>query len=285
MGPTFTNAIFPFRSSEISTVCQSSTATSAHNADATSWSSSWSSSSGSQNGQVDFGSLAAGTGSDQCREIVPPPRWAAVVPEWSGGLFWNMNFEAPVSRRCLRPSKDEFANIAADHAYGKRRQRPSTQRRPALSGMSSHSCIASLRQHTLSDHLHCRLEPDPRRASWQPGRHADDCSRWRHAQQLRRSTPHSADWQPASSSNDSRRRRRFCTPLFYRCAAWQQWLHDWRCRRRRGSRSPQCHRDWHLAAFVHWCGGQPSPNAGCGTQLCDCLCGSLAVYSGTNVEC
>lgn len=182
MGPTFTNAIFPFRSSEISTVCQSSTATSAHNADATSWSSSWSSSSGNENGQVDFGSLAAGTGSDQCREIVPPPRWAAVVPEWSGGLVWNMNFEAPVSTRSLRTSaKVELADIVIDSHDRERRQRPSTQRRPALSGMSPHSCIASLRQHTLSDHLHCRLEPDTRRPSWQPGRHAHHCSRWRHA--------------------------------------------------------------------------------------------------------
>ncbi|CAK4031681.1 Hypothetical predicted protein [Lecanosticta acicola] len=125
VGPTFTNAIFPFRSSEISTLCQSTSSTSASNAGATYAASS----SENEAGQVDFGGLSAGaeSGEDSCRNIVAPPRFAAVVPEWSGGLFWNLNFEAPIQlspqvahgpppsggqpcQQCPRPASPASAN-------------------------------------------------------------------------------------------------------------------------------------------------------------------------------
>lgn len=95
VGPTFSNAIIPLRSSDISTRCPSSMSGAATNtADM------------GAPGQMDFGSMASAgsAGADVCHQVVAPAAMGTIVPEWSHGLFWNMNFEPP---QVLRPEGEE----------------------------------------------------------------------------------------------------------------------------------------------------------------------------------
>ncbi|KAI5370849.1 hypothetical protein Slin14017_G017280 [Septoria linicola] len=91
-GPTFTNAIFPVPSDQISTQCLS-----AVDAKATAGGQVPMYSAGKQ---VDFGSVH--NVSEECRNIAPPPSLLNMVPEWKDYAFWNMQFEQP---ECI-PQKD-----------------------------------------------------------------------------------------------------------------------------------------------------------------------------------
>lgn len=86
VGPTFSNAIFPLRSSDISTRCPSTMSGYATNTAGV-----------GAPGQLDFNSMAAAgeAGADNCHQIVAPAAMGSIVPEWNNGLFWNMNFEPP----------------------------------------------------------------------------------------------------------------------------------------------------------------------------------------------
>ena len=79
-GPTFTNAIFPVPSDQISTQCLSTV-----NAQATG---------GAALGvQLDFGLVHKIPG--DCQNIAPPPNLLNLVPEWKDYAFWNMTWEQP----------------------------------------------------------------------------------------------------------------------------------------------------------------------------------------------
>lgn len=77
-GPTFTNAIFPFPSDQISTQCVDAKQTDAPF---------------NQGTQMDFG--LAGSPPSSCMNVVAPTAMASLVPEWSDYLFWNMDFQPP----------------------------------------------------------------------------------------------------------------------------------------------------------------------------------------------
>ncbi|KAF7189777.1 hypothetical protein HII31_08884 [Pseudocercospora fuligena] len=83
-GPTFTNAIFPVPSDQVSTQCQSTltAAESDHNTQA------W----GAPQ-QCDFNNI--GAAQPTCQQVAPPPNIINQVPEFAPYLFWSMDWRQP----------------------------------------------------------------------------------------------------------------------------------------------------------------------------------------------
>ncbi|EME48899.1 hypothetical protein DOTSEDRAFT_76390 [Dothistroma septosporum NZE10] len=83
VGPTFSNALIPFKTAEISTICASQPTGAAGDAerDATQFSLAGLSMTGDNN-----------TG---CFHIVAPPRIGKFIPSWDNGLYWNVSFQQP----------------------------------------------------------------------------------------------------------------------------------------------------------------------------------------------
>ncbi|KAK4634329.1 hypothetical protein CLAFUW4_01825 [Fulvia fulva] len=82
IGPTFSNALIPFKTSEISTVC----AAQPTGAD------------GGRGAATQFNLAGLSTTGDEdtgCYHIVAPPRIGKFIPSWDNALYWNVSFEQP----------------------------------------------------------------------------------------------------------------------------------------------------------------------------------------------